>query len=116
MMKRRRYLKDINHRNYSRRSFAERMARNTPIQGSAADIIKAAMIAIDKYLEEQGMQAAMLLQVHDELIFDVPRNELDEIAPKVKSLMENVLPLSVPLKVDLKVGRDWYHLEPITGG
>lgn len=116
VMKRRRYLKDINHRNYSRRSFAERMARNTPIQGSAADIIKAAMIAIDKYLEEQGMQAAMLLQVHDELIFDVPRNELDEIAPKVKSLMENVLPLSVPLKVDLKVGRDWYHLEPITGG
>ena len=71
------------------------------------------MIAIDKYLDEQGMQAAMLLQVHDELIFDVPCNELDEIAPKVKSLMENVLPLSVPLKVDLKVGRDWYHLEPL---
>lgn len=116
VMNRRRYLKDINHRNYARRSFAERMARNTPIQGSAADIIKAAMISIDCLLEERGFQAAMLLQVHDELIFDIPRHELDEVSVKVKSLMESVLPLSVPLKVDLRVGRDWYHLEPVSGG
>jgi DNA polymerase-1 len=116
VMNRRRYLRDINHRNHSRRSFAERMARNTPIQGSAADIIKAAMISIDYFLEEEGFQAAMLLQVHDELIFDVPRQELEEVSAKVKSLMESVLPLSVPLKVDLRVGRDWYHLEPIAGG
>ncbi len=113
VMNRRRYLKDINHRNHARRSFAERMARNTPIQGSAADIIKAAMLAIDRSLGERGFQAAMLLQVHDELIFDVPRRELEEVSVKVKGLMEGVLPLSVPLKVDLKVGRDWYHLEPI---
>ena len=116
VMNRRRYLRDINHRNHSRRSFAERMARNTPIQGSAADIIKAAMISIDYFLEEEGFQAAMLLQVHDELIFDVPRQELEEVSAKVKSLMESVLPLSVPLKVDLRVGRDWYHLESIAGG
>ena len=87
-----------------------------PIQGSAADIIKSAMLSIDREFEKKGFRAAMLLQVHDELIFEVPSEELDEVAARVKSLMEGVLPLAVPLKVDLKVGRDWYHLDPLEGG
>lgn len=116
VMSRRRYLPDINHSNFSRRSFAERIARNTPIQGSAADIIKAAMISIERDLEEKAFKAAMLLQVHDELIFELPSEELHEVAARVKSLMEGVLPLAVRLKVDLKVGRDWYHLDPLEGG
>ncbi len=115
LMNRRRYLPDINHANHNRRSFAERVARNTPIQGSAADMIKAAMIAIDRELEARCFAAAMLLQVHDELIFELPAQELNEVASCVKGLMEGVISLSVPLKVDLKVGRDWYHLDPWKG-
>ncbi|MGI5823291.1 MAG: DNA polymerase I [Dethiobacteria bacterium] len=112
LMNRRRYLADINHPNFSRRSVAERAARNTPIQGSAADIIKAAMLAVDRELDKKGLAAAMLLQVHDELIFEVPPAALDEVAHTVKRLMEEIFPLLVRLKVDLKIGRDWYHLEP----
>ncbi|MDO9534584.1 MAG: DNA polymerase I [Bacillota bacterium] len=116
LMNRRRCLADINHSNFTRRSFAERMARNTPIQGSAADIIKAAMLSIDRYLDEKKLRTTMLLQVHDELIFDVFPEELDEVSSTVKTLMEGVLPLSVLLKVDLKVGTDWYNLYPLEGG
>jgi len=71
------------------------------------------MLAIDHWLEENMLQTAMILQVHDELIFELPVEELDEVAGEVKALMENIFPLSVPLKVDLKVGRDWYHLYPL---
>jgi len=113
VMNRRRYLADINHRNHSRRSFAERMARNTPIQGSAADIIKAAMVAIDRELEAQEDLVAMLLQVHDELIFELAAEALDSTAPWIREIMENTYSLSVPLKVDLKVGNDWYHMYPL---
>lgn len=116
VMNRRRYLGDINHPNFNRRSFAERMARNTPIQGSAADIIKAAMVAIDRELEKERYGASMLLQVHDELIFEVLPEELEEVSLKVKEVMEGIFPLSVPLKVDLKAGKDWYHLFPLEGG
>ncbi len=116
VMNRRRYLPDINHTNFNRRSFAERMARNTPVQGSAADIIKAAMIAIDRELEKATYRASMLLQVHDELIFEVPPEKLEEVSLTVKELMEGIFPLSVPLKVDLKAGKDWYHLFPLEGG
>ena len=112
LMNRRRYLADINHPNFSRRSVAERAARNTPIQGSAADIIKAAMLSVDRELDKKGFAAAMLLQVHDELIFEVPPAELNEVARTVKKLMEEIFPLLVRLQVDLKIGRDWYHLEP----
>lgn len=115
VMNRRRYLRDINHSNFSRRSFAERMARNTPVQGSAADIIKAAMRAIDRELEKENYRASMLLQVHDELIFEVPQEELEKLSIMVKEKMEGVFPLSVPLKVDLKAGKDWYHLFPLKG-
>ena len=110
VMNRRRYLRDINHSNFSRRSFAERMARNTPVQGSAADIIKAAMLAIDRELEEGQYRAFMLLQVHDELIFEVPPEELEKVSVMVQEQMEGIFPLTVPLKVDLKAGKDWYHL------
>ena len=116
VMERRRYLPDINHPNYSRRSLAERIARNTPIQGSAADIIKAAMLSTDRELEAGGFEAAMLLQVHDELIFEIPSEELYEVAGRIKILMEEVFPLAVRLKVDLKAGKDWYHLQPLKGG
>jgi len=86
------------------------------VQGSAADIIKAAMIAIDSELTKSRSRAALLLQVHDELIFEVPTEELEQISIMVKEQMEGVVPLSVPLKVDLKAGRDWYHLFPLEGG
>lgn len=110
---RRRYLPDINHRNFTRRSFAERMARNTPIQGSAADIIKAAMVAIEKRFEKENFQAEMLLQVHDELIFQLPQDELNETADRVKEIMERVFSLSVPLIVELKKGKNWYHMSSL---
>ena len=115
LMARRRHIPDINHPNHNRRAFAERVARNTPIQGSAADIIKAAMVAIDRELARQGFAAAMLLQVHDELIFELPSHELAAVAGCVRRLMEGAFPLSVPLKVDLKAGPDWYHLRPLEG-
>lgn len=115
LLARRRYIPDINHANHNRRSFAERVARNTPIQGSAADIIKAAMVSIDRELAKRDFRAVMLLQVHDELIFELPEQELKEVAACVKGQMEGVIPLSVPLKVDLKAGHDWYHLTPLEG-
>jgi len=115
LMARQRYIPDINHPNHSRRGFAERVARNTPIQGSAADIIKAAMVAIDRELAHQGFAAVMLLQVHDELIFELPFHELAAVARCVQRLMEGAFPLNVPLKVDLKAGPDWYHLCALEG-
>lgn len=113
ILNRRRYLPDINSRNYTRRSFAERMAMNSPIQGSAADIIKIAMLKIDQRLSEQNYQARMLLQVHDELVFEVPEEELAAIAQLVKKEMESAMDLAVKLKVDLKVGRDWESVKQI---
>ncbi len=115
VLNRRRYLFDINHSHFSKRSFAERMARNTPIQGSAADIIKKAMLFIDSVLKKESFEAALLLQVHDELIFELPAEEIEEVTKSVKTIMENVVPLDVPLKVDFKAGKDWYHLYPLEG-
>ncbi len=106
---RRRYLPDINARNFNMRSFAERTAMNTPIQGSAADIIKVAMIAMDKKLKEENMQATMLLQVHDELIFEAPEEEIPKLKQLVKDVMERTVELSVPLKVESSVGNSWYE-------
>lgn len=105
---RRRYLQDINSRNYNLRTFAERTAINTPIQGSAADIIKVAMINIDKALKESNLQATMLLQVHDELIFEAPKEEIEELAKLVAEVMEHSVELSVPLLVDSNTGKNWY--------
>ncbi|MFD2564060.1 DNA polymerase I [Aquimarina rubra] len=104
---RRRYLKDINSANAVVRGAAERNAVNAPIQGSAADIIKIAMINIHKKLTEGNYKTKMLLQVHDELVFDVYKPELEEIQPLIKSEMENAYKLAVPLDVDLGLGNNW---------
>jgi len=86
---------------------------NTPIQGSAADIIKMAMLRIDQALKARKLQARMLLQVHDELVFEVPPQELETVARLVKENMESVMDLKVPLVVDLKAGKDWEHVDSI---
>lgn len=105
---RRRYLPDINSRNYNVRSFAERTAINTPIQGSAADILKIAMIELDERLKEKNLAATMLLQVHDELVFEVPESELKELDQLVEDVMENCVQLQVPLITDSSWGKTWY--------
>jgi DNA polymerase I len=108
LLHRRRYLADITSRNFNLRSFAERTAMNTPIQGSAADIIKKAMIEMAKRLEEEGLQAKLLLQVHDELIFEAPKEEIEKLKEIVPDVMEHAVELSVPLKVDYSYGPTWY--------
>lgn len=104
---RRRYLKDINSANAVVRSAAERNAVNAPIQGSAADVIKIAMINIHKKLRDENWKSKMLLQVHDELVFDVHNDELEKIQPMIKHEMENAFKMSVPLEVELGMGKDW---------
>jgi DNA polymerase-1 len=104
---RRRYLKDINSANAVVRGAAERNAVNAPIQGSAADIIKIAMINIHNRLNDENWQSKMLLQVHDELVFDVHNSELEKIQPMIKQEMENAFKLDVPLTVDLGIGKNW---------
>ncbi|MGA0211732.1 MAG: DNA polymerase, partial [Flavobacteriaceae bacterium] len=104
---RRRYLKDINSQNAVVRGAAERNAVNAPIQGSAADIIKLAMIAIQGKLTSEQWRSKMLLQVHDELVFDAHKEELDALKIMVKSEMENAFSLAVPLVVDIGVGTNW---------
>jgi DNA polymerase I len=102
---------DINSKNANLRGFAERTAVNTPLQGTAADLIKLAMIRIDAALREQGLQSRMTLQVHDELVFEVPEAEIDTMKRLVRRHMENVHPLDVPLVVDIGVGSNWRDLE-----
>ncbi len=105
---RRRYLKDINSRNMNQRSFAERNAINSPIQGTAADIIKLAMIKIYDFLKSENLKTKMILQVHDELLFEVPLEEKEYVAPRIVELMEGVAPsLGVPLKVEYGFGSNW---------
>ncbi|MEM8520576.1 DNA polymerase I [Flavobacterium sp. PL12] len=104
---RRRYLKDINSANMMVKSGAERNAVNAPIQGSAADIIKIAMINIHKKLSEENWKSKMLLQVHDELVFDVHNSELEKIQPMIKFEMENAFKLDVPLDVEIGMGKNW---------
>ena len=104
---RKRPLPDINSPNRTAREFAERTAINTPIQGTAADIIKKAMIEIDRALREKNLQTRMLLQVHDELLFEVPPKELEEIQALVREKMEGVVKLKVPLRVNMAVGSNW---------
>ena len=107
VLHRRRYLKDINSRNGMVRSGAERNAVNAPIQGSAADIIKLAMINIYKRFEAEGFKSKMLLQVHDELVFDAHKDELETIKPIIKHEMENAFTMSVPLDVEIGLGDNW---------
>jgi DNA polymerase-1 len=102
---------DINSKNYNLRGFAERTAMNTPLQGTAADLIKRAMIRIDQAILERRLSSKMTLQVHDELVFEVPDRELPLMRNLVREHMESVHPLSVPLKVDIGVGANWRDLE-----
>ena len=104
---RRRYLPDIKAKNFNRRSFAERTAINTPIQGTAADIIKIAMLKVAKKLKEAGVKSRVLLQVHDELVLEVPKEEKDQVAEIVKTTMEQAVPLEVPLVADVATGENW---------
>jgi DNA polymerase-1 len=108
IMGRIRTIDELSSKNYIERSMGERMALNTPIQGSSADILKKAMIEIDKKMSEEKMESTMLLQVHDELIFNVKNSELDKLKKLVKDTMENTIELSVPLEVDIEVGTNWY--------
>jgi DNA polymerase-1 len=110
VLNRRRYLPNLFSPNQIIRNAAERTAMNTPIQGSAADIIKLAMLKIAD-MTEKNKSAVMLLQVHDELIFRVKKDKLDEIAEMVIGIMENAYKISVPLKVDVKYGDNWYDLK-----
>lgn len=107
IMKRRRYLADINSANAIVRGFAERNAVNAPIQGSAADIIKLAMIAVDKAMTAKNVQSKLLLQVHDELVFDVHESEIDIMPTLVKEAMENAIQLVVPMEVEVKIAKNW---------
>jgi DNA polymerase-1 len=107
VMGRRRYLKDINSQNAVVRGAAERNAVNAPIQGSAADIIKIAMINIHRRMEKENWQSKMLLQVHDELVFDVPKEEVEALSAMVKEEMENAFSLEVPLLVEVGMGENW---------
>ena len=102
---------DINSKNANMRGFAERTAVNTPLQGTAADLIKMAMIRIDRALQEQKLKSRMTLQVHDELVFEVPESEIETMRTLIRAEMENVHPLAVPLKVDLGVGPNWRDLD-----
>jgi DNA polymerase-1 len=107
MLGRRRYLRDIRSNNPTVRGFAERNAINAPIQGSAADMIKIAMIRIHRDIKEKKLKSKMLLQVHDELVFDVQANELDQVKQLVESGMMNALPMKVPVEVDMGAGKNW---------
>ncbi|MFJ9498567.1 DNA polymerase I [Brevibacillus centrosporus] len=109
LLNRRRYLPDIRSSNFNLRSFAERTAMNTPIQGTAADVIKLAMIRMQDSLQEKGLKSRMLLQVHDELVFEVPQDELEMMKQLVPEVMESALKLDVPLKVDVSFGHTWYE-------
>jgi DNA polymerase-1 len=104
---RRRPILDLTSRNASTRAAAERIAINMPIQGTAADIIKFAMVALHDKLKARHLQTEMILQIHDELLFDMPDEERDEVVPLVRETMEQVCQLAVPLKVSIGVGPDW---------
>ncbi|HHY09116.1 MAG TPA: DNA polymerase I [Firmicutes bacterium] len=112
ILKRRRYLPALKSKNYAARNFAARTAMNSPIQGSAADIIKLAMLNVSEALEAKKLEAELLLQVHDELVFEVPRENLEAVAALVQKEMQGVISLSVPLLVDLSYGENWRDLAP----
>ena len=107
LFKRRRYIPEMKERNFQLRAYGERNAQNSPLQGSAADLIKLAMVRIHHAIRERGLAGRMLLQVHDELVFEAPPGEVDALAELVREQMEHVVPLEVPLVVDIGVGPNW---------
>ena len=106
---RRRNLPELSSSNYQTRSFGERAAMNTPIQGTAADIIKIAMVRVADALRREGLEAKLILQVHDELIVDAPKDEAERVSALLKNEMENAVQMQVPLTVEVKTGRSWYE-------
>jgi DNA polymerase I len=113
LLGRRRYIPEINDKNTGIREFAKRKAINTPIQGTASDLIKLAMVDIHREIKRKNLKTEMILQIHDELIFDVPEEELEESSGLVRERMENVLRLDVPIRVDIKKGRNWLEMEEV---
>ena len=109
LMNRKRVIEELQSKNYLVRSGGERIALNTPIQGTAADILKKAMIEIYDKFRELGLKSKMLIQVHDELVFNVKKDEMDQVTEIVRDIMENTYPLEAPLKVDIEYGNDWYE-------
>jgi DNA polymerase-1 len=107
LFKRRRYIPELKERNFNIRAFGERVAANAPIQGSAADLIKIAMIRVHEALAAEGLASRMLLQVHDELVFELPPEEEPALAALVEREMEGAATLEVPLLVEMGVGTDW---------
>jgi DNA polymerase-1 len=107
LFKRRRYIPEIRDRNFNMRAYAERTAQNSPLQGSAADLIKLAMVRTHRAIRERGLASRMLLQVHDELLFEVPVAEVEQMRDLVRNQMETVVPLDVALVVDIGVGPNW---------
>ena len=114
LLGRKRQIPELAARNPTLRAAGERMAINMPIQGTAADIVKIAMIRLDERLRAGGFRARPLLQVHDELLLEVPRDEVDRLVPMLRETMESALPLNVPLTVDIKIGDDWESMTPLT--
>ncbi|MCK5581022.1 MAG: DNA polymerase I [Candidatus Omnitrophica bacterium] len=113
LLNRRRYIPEINNSNMSIRQFAQRQAINTPVQGSAADLIKLAMIRVYNEIEKQGLDARMIISVHDEIVFDVPRAEERAVVAIVREHMENAIELSVPIKATIKKGPNWLEMERV---
>ncbi len=109
LMNRKRVIEELKNKNYMIRQSGERMALNTPIQGTAADILKKAMVEIYQEFNKRKLRSKMLIQVHDELVFNVLNSELDEVKEIVKNIMENTFKMKVPLKVDIEVGNNWYE-------
>ena len=109
LMNRKRVIEELKNKNYMIRSSGERMALNTPIQGTAADILKKAMVEIFGEFKKRNLKSKMLIQVHDELVFNVLDSELDEVKEIVRDIMENTFKIDVPLKVDIEVGNNWYE-------
>lgn len=109
LLHRRRYIPELKAKNYNVRSFGERIAMNTPIQGSAADIIKMAMVKVYRELRNEGLESRLILQIHDELIIETYKDELEKVKEIIKNVMENIISLDVPLKVDLEFGDSWYE-------
>ncbi|MCX5775791.1 MAG: DNA polymerase, partial [Firmicutes bacterium] len=109
LLGRRRYLRELHDGNYQTREFAKRAAINAPIQGTAADLIKLAMIKVDRFLSEHNYQTKLVLQIHDELLFQVPDDEIEKVFPAIKEIMETALKLDVKLKVDGGYAKNWHE-------
>jgi DNA polymerase-1 len=111
MLGRRRYLRDIGGSNFQAREVAKRAAMNAPIQGTAADLMKLAMIQVDQALTANNMKTQLILTIHDELIFKTPKDEITKVMPLIQSIMEHALPLRVPLQVEGHFAETWYDLK-----